>query len=742
MANLKKKDKQPWIVAGRTDGFGARMCALLNAMALSKMLDVAFKFSWVAPENAPFMKENNKNLENNQVLIPYANLPLKEELFSPNFLEQYCVDDGYVGNIEQIPSYFKPDTLERYKQEPFPLEFGWYSDGIMLEYADMDSDKYRQILADCWTEIGFAKNIQEVIKLAKKSVKAIKGDFVAIHIRSGDIVYSDSWAPVVFQKTAFSVYLAVHIARLEIQKGNHIVLFSDDLSASATIKNILTADSEKNNIQIHCIDDFFARNDYLGYEQSIFEIVFMAQAKKICNGGSSGFSGLAMRIGNIREHSSPDDYFSVQEQAEIIESSIHLYDFHPAHKAFAYMKLFLLGLELGRDLEYLKLCAQGAYQHYATNFYALLYLGVLLKSGDYIRANALAENVYHRDNAGFFVKFLEGKSYGNLFGDIPTLCCRVFDVENYPYLVYFALKMGVYVMQLSEQQMAMIPNYTLYWLYVNDYTRIANFLLKTYEMSAGGGALFADICPYLKRIEISIVGNAIQSYSTKISLLEYQMSINGKSYSQYGQDLFVKNYFLRRPKKAQYYFVDIGANDGIKLSNTYMLEHSLDQNWSGLLIEADSAVFARLLQNRNSNKNTKYNVALCNTDGIVEFMQIDGPQMLSGIVSEYDPRHVERIKAEIARSGGSYKIVKMQGAKFTTILKNHPTIHTIDYLSIDVEGGEMKILESIDFSSIKVTLLGIEDNYPDNSGIGEYLMQVGFREIARMGCDRFFERDI
>ena len=221
------------------------------------------------------------------------------------------------------------------------------------------------------------------------------------------------------------------------------------------------------------------------------------------------------------------------------------------------------------------------------------------------------------------------------------------------------------------------------------------------------------------------------------------MSINGKSYSQYGQDLFVKNYFLRRPKKAQYYFVDIGANDGIKLSNTYMLEHSLDQNWSGLLIEADSAVFARLLQNRNSNKNTKYNVALCNTDGIVEFMQIDGPiQMLSGIVSEYDPRHVERIKAEIAHSGGSYKIVKMQGAKFTTILKNHPTIHTIDYLSIDVENGEMKVLESIDFSRIKITLLGIEDAYPDTSGLSEYLMQVGFREIARMGCDRFFERDI
>ena len=54
----------------------------------------------------------------------------------------------------------------------------------------------------------------------------------------------------------------------------------------------------------------------------------------------------------------------------------------------------------------------------------------------------------------------------------------------------------------------------------------------------------------------------------------------------------------------------------------------------------------------------------------------------------------------------------------------------------------MKILESIDFSRIKVTLLGTEDNYPDNSGIGEYLMQRGFREIARMGCDRFFERDI
>lgn len=122
-------------------------------------------------------------------------------------------------------------------------------------------------------------------------------------------------------------------------------------------------------------------------------------------------------------------------------------------------------------------------------------------------------------------------------------------------------------------------------------------------------------------------------------------------------------------------------------------------------------------------------------------MAISGyAQMLSGIVSEYNEEHLKRIHREIKECGGSYEIVKMQGARFDTIMAKHSDIDEIDYLSIDVEGGEMKILKAIDFSKYKINLLGIEDNYPKTSGISEYLASKGYKEIARLGCDRMFKR--
>ena len=160
----------------------------------------------------------------------------------------------------------------------------------------------------------------------------------------------------------------------------------------------------------------------------------------------------------------------------------------------------------------------------------------------------------------------------------------------------------------------------------------------------------------------------------------------------------------------------------------------------GVLIEADSNVFAKLLENRPNPKIAKHNVALCNTDGEISFMQITGyAQMLSGIVDEYDKRHLERIQREIKEYGGSYEIVKMQGARFDTIMCNQP--RKIDYLSIDIEGGEMKVLESIDFKKYDIRLIGVERNY-NSPDVANLLEQKGYVRIMRLGCDEFYEKYI
>ena len=52
-----------------------------------------------------------------------------------------------------------------------------------------------------------------------------------------------------------------------------------------------------------------------------------------------------------------------------------------------------------------------------------------------------------------------------------------------------------------------------------------------------------------------------------------------KSYAQYKQDLFVL-FLYRNSKENDLFFIDIGANDGITLSNTYALEQS--PKWGGV----------------------------------------------------------------------------------------------------------------------------------------------------------------
>ncbi len=77
---------------------------------------------------------------------------------------------------------------------------------------------------------------------------------------------------------------------------------------------------------------------------------------------------------------------------------------------------------------------------------------------------------------------------------------------------------------------------------------------------------------------------------------------------------------------------------------------------------------------------------MCDRDEEVEFLQVEGAaQMLSGIVGEYDAKHLSRIESEIKAAGGQY--YKIQGMRFDTLMAKHHDTTEIDYLSIDVEGG-------------------------------------------------------
>ncbi|MEI6241470.1 MAG: FkbM family methyltransferase [Planctomycetia bacterium] len=200
--------------------------------------------------------------------------------------------------------------------------------------------------------------------------------------------------------------------------------------------------------------------------------------------------------------------------------------------------------------------------------------------------------------------------------------------------------------------------------------------------------------------------------------------------SQDGQDLFV---FERLGGKTNGVFFEVGAFDGVTFSNTCALERRF--GWTGIAVEPSPTAFARLRSNRAC---TVVNGCIASAPGTALYLHIEGcAAMLSGIVSGYDARHVARIDREMRAGGGERRELHMPCFTIEGLASGHG-ITRIDYLSIDTEGGELAILESVDFSRLDVNLITVENNYGDRR-FRAVLGRSGFRLIAKIARDEVYQ---
>ena len=201
-------------------------------------------------------------------------------------------------------------------------------------------------------------------------------------------------------------------------------------------------------------------------------------------------------------------------------------------------------------------------------------------------------------------------------------------------------------------------------------------------------------------------------------------------YSQYGQDKFLFENFFK--EKSNGFYLDIGAHDGITLSNTYLFEKL---GWDGVCIEPIPDVFTKLKSNRNCKL---FNCVLSNKKGTENFLVLEGyTEMLSGILENYDPAHLIRIDNELRMMGGSKKVITSESLTFDDL--QLPNI--IDFVSLDVEGSEMKILETIDFNKYHINIISIEVNHGADE-ITNFIESKNFEKIGSLGCDFIFKNKI
>jgi FkbM family methyltransferase len=199
-------------------------------------------------------------------------------------------------------------------------------------------------------------------------------------------------------------------------------------------------------------------------------------------------------------------------------------------------------------------------------------------------------------------------------------------------------------------------------------------------------------------------------------------------YSQFKQDKFIyENYFQN---KTNGYFVDIGAHDGITFNNSKFFE---ELGWNGVCIEPNPKVFLQLEKIRT---NKCVNKAISDKIETAKFFQIIGnSDMLSGLVGEFTQPAIARINNELQLYSDNFDYIDVECDLFENIVDQTQ----IDFLSLDTEGNELKILQTIDFNKFNIDVITVENNDYDNKFLN-FLTPKGYKFICRLGCDELYKK--
>ncbi|XP_066966400.1 protein Star-like [Macrobrachium rosenbergii] len=177
----------------------------------------------------------------------------------------------------------------------------------------------------------------------------------------------------------------------------------------------------------------------------------------------------------------------------------------------------------------------------------------------------------------------------------------------------------------------------------------------------------------------------------------------GVHFSQFNQSKIV-NEMLNGMKDG--FFVEVGAADGESLSNSIFFEKEL--GWRGLLIEATPGYF-KVLQTKN-RKAYSIHAALALSTYASEV--IFNPNL--GYGSKLDNQGV-----------------KVKGIPFFSILRALD-VKIVDFLSLDIESFEVKVLKTIPWDKIKFRLMCIEvAHIPEGKEfLTKFLQEKGYKFLG------------
>ena len=189
-------------------------------------------------------------------------------------------------------------------------------------------------------------------------------------------------------------------------------------------------------------------------------------------------------------------------------------------------------------------------------------------------------------------------------------------------------------------------------------------------------------------------------------------------FGEFGEDIFINRIFKNK-KSGKY--IDVGCYHPFKGSLTAKL---YKKNWNGINIDLSktSIDLFKMVRGRDIN----LNVAVSNFDGETSYYE-NSPINQQNSLSKINNQQTE---------------IKIKCRTLNSIIQQN-NLDNFDYLNIDVEGSELKVIQGINLTKYHPNLITIENNdllprdyYKDD--VYKILTSNNYVFINRIGVTNFF----
>lgn len=189
------------------------------------------------------------------------------------------------------------------------------------------------------------------------------------------------------------------------------------------------------------------------------------------------------------------------------------------------------------------------------------------------------------------------------------------------------------------------------------------------------------------------------------------------SYHDLYNDLFYRDIIF--PEKTDGYFVEVGALDGVRMSQSYLFEKAL--NWKGIVVEPNPVWKDSIFLNRTCNISTE---AISDKIGIESFecREIEGFSGLKSTVNE-------------SRSSNIVDEFDVETITLSDLFNKFNAPDIIDWVAIDTEGAECIILNQffLENTKYRINLLSFET--ADEMGADETMKNTPYLRIKNPYLD-------